>query len=50
MDEWIEKADTPAAGGYGEAVVGTGKNIYIARCYNVNGNPAFWCYDPEDNS
>jgi len=50
MGEWIKKADTPAAGGYGEAMIGTGKSIYIARCYNINGNPAFWRYDPEDNS
>jgi len=42
--EWIEKANTPAAGGYGEAMVGTGKKIYIARCYNINSDPAFWSY------
>ena len=43
--EWIEKADTPAAGGYGEAVIGTENNVYIVRCYNVNDNPSFWRYD-----
>ena len=47
---WTEKANTPAAGGYGEAMVGTGESIYIARCYNINAAPAFWCYDPEDNT
>jgi hypothetical protein len=50
MGEWIKKADTPVAGGYGEAMIGTGKNIYVARCYNINDNPAFWRYDPENNS
>ncbi|NQE45204.1 hypothetical protein C5S31_04175 [ANME-1 cluster archaeon GoMg2] len=47
---WIEKADTPAAGGYGEAIVGTEKTIYIARCYNINSNPSFWGYDSETDS
>ncbi|MCK4732498.1 MAG: hypothetical protein KAT65_08570, partial [Methanophagales archaeon] len=42
---WIEKADTPKAGGYGEAVVGTDNGIYITRCYNINNNPSFWRYD-----
>ncbi|MCD6456119.1 MAG: hypothetical protein J7K81_04955, partial [Methanophagales archaeon] len=50
LGEWIKKAPTPKAGGYGEAMVGTGKEIYIARCYNINDNPAFWRYDPENNS
>jgi len=49
-NEWIEKADTPKAGGYGEALVGTGNNIYIARCYNVNDNPSFWRYDTVNDS
>ena len=49
-NEWIEKADTPKAGGYGEAVVGTGNNIYIVRCYNINDNPAFWRYSLENDS
>ena len=48
--EWIEKADTPKAGGYGEAVIGTGNTVYIVRCYNVNDNPAFWRYDSENES
>ena len=48
--EWIEKANTPAAGGYGEAMVGTGKKIYIARCYNINSDPAFWSYYSENDS
>jgi hypothetical protein len=48
--EWIEKADTPEAGGYGEAVIDSGNNVYIVRCYNVNDNPAFWCYSSENES
>lgn len=48
--EWIEKADTPEAGGYGEAVVGIGNSVYIVRCYNVNDNPAFWRYDSVNDS
>jgi hypothetical protein len=48
--EWIEKVDTPKAGGYGEALVGTGNNIYIVRCYNINNNPSFWRYDTVNNS
>ena len=47
---WIEKANTPKAGGYGEALVGTGNGIYIVRCYNVNNNPSFWRYDSVNDS
>jgi hypothetical protein len=39
MDEWIEKADTPAAGGYGEAVVGTGKNIVTTHVLEISRPP-----------
>ncbi|NQE06682.1 hypothetical protein C5S32_12500 [ANME-1 cluster archaeon GoMg1] len=47
--KWIPKNDTPEQGGFGEAVVGTGKEIYIARCYDINDNPAFWRYDSNKN-
>jgi len=30
--EWIKKHDTPRQGGHGEAVVGTGDHVYVARC------------------
>ena len=44
--EWLKKANTPEAGGYGEAVVGTGEHIYIARCMRNPSAPYFWRYDP----
>ena len=47
MGEWVKKADTPTVGGFGEAVVGTGKNIYIARCLYASSVPAFWRYNPK---
>lgn len=47
---WTEKADTPAAGGYGEAVVGTDNYIYIARCMYASSTPYFWRYNPTANS
>lgn len=47
---WIKKADTPEAGGYGEAVVGTGDYIYIARCLYASSSPYFWRYDSTTNS
>ena len=48
--EWIEKADTPEAGGYGEAVVGTGNYIYAAKCLYASSTPYFWRYDPSINN
>ena len=44
--KWIEKADTPKTGGYGEAVVGASDYIYIARCMYASSAPYFWRYDP----
>jgi hypothetical protein len=41
---WSREEDTPEAGGYGEAVVGTDKHIYIAR--DNPSSPYFWRYDP----
>nr|QNO57967.1 hypothetical protein NNIPPFBB_00012 [Methanosarcinales archaeon ANME-1 ERB7] len=48
--DWIRKADTPAAGGYGEAVVGIGDHIYIARCMYASSTPYFWRYDPSTDN
>lgn len=50
MGEWVEKADTPAAGGYGEAMIGTGKKIYIARCLYATSVPTFWHYNPKTDN
>ena len=47
---WTKKADTPSAGGYGEAVVGTDDYIYIARCMYASSTPYFWRYNPTTNS
>jgi hypothetical protein len=44
---WVIKADAPTAGGYGEAVVSTADNIYIAQCLKNSSDPAFWRYDPD---
>jgi hypothetical protein len=49
QDNWVKKADTPKAGGLGEAVVSTGDHAYILRCYST-GNCQFWWYDPADDS
>jgi uncharacterized repeat protein (TIGR02543 family) len=49
-DGWISKADTPEAGGYGEAVVGTDNYIYVARCLYASSTPCFWRYDPATNA
>ena len=43
---WIRKADAPTAGGFGEAVVSTANNIYIAHCHKSSSDPKFWRYDP----
>jgi len=49
-DRWISKADTPEAGGFGEAVVGTGNYIYVARCLYASSTPYSWRYDPATNT
>ena len=48
--EWVERSDTSFAGGYGEAVVGTGDNIYVARCLYATRTPSFSRYDPDTDS
>lgn len=44
---WVIKTDAPTAGGYGEAVVSTATNIYIARCLDASSDPVLWRYDPD---
>jgi len=46
LGDWIEKKPTPEQGGYGEAVVGTGEAIYVAKCMYYSSTPRFWCYNP----
>jgi len=48
--EWVQKADTPEVGGYGEAVIGTDENIYVARCLYASSTPYFWRYNPLTDS
>ena len=43
---WVIKTDAPTTGGYGEAVVSTADNIYIAQCLKNSSDPTFWRYDP----
>jgi hypothetical protein len=38
---WAQKAPTPAAGGYGEAAVGTGNHVYVVRCYSTTSTVQF---------
>ena len=47
---WVERSDAPRTGGYGEAVVGTGDNIYVARCLYATSTPSFSRYDPDADS
>ena len=47
---WVQKAPTPAAGGYGEAAVGTGSHVYVVRCYSSTSSVQFWRYDPSSDS
>ena len=46
--EWVERAPTPKAGGYGEAVTGTGNHIYVIRCLYATSDPQFWRYSPNE--
>lgn len=47
---WVEMSDALHTGGYGEAVVGTGDNIYVARCMYATSAPSFSRYDPATDS
>ena len=47
---WVERSDAPCSGGYGEAVVGTTENIYVARCLYATSTPSFSRYDPDTDS
>jgi hypothetical protein len=49
-DKWVDKENTPEVGGYGEAVVGTGSYIYVAKCLYATSTPRFWRYDPGADS
>lgn len=49
-DEWVGKAEAPEVGGYGEAIIGTGSHVYIAKCLYATSTPRFWRYDPSANS
>ena len=46
-ENWENCASTPKAGGYGEAVIGTGDAIYIVRCLYASSEATFWRYDPD---
>jgi len=43
-DIWESRASTPKAGGYGEAVIGTGDAIYVVRCLYASSEATFWKY------
>jgi len=49
-EEWVIRSDSPYSGGYGEAVVGTGDHIFIARCMYATTAPVFLCYSPSTDS
>jgi hypothetical protein len=55
---WVSQAQAPVSGGYGEALVGDGCFIYLARCYEVgscdkkgsgNPRPQFFRYEDRLN-
>ena len=48
--EWVKKTSTPAQGGYGQAVVGTGEFVYVIRCLYASSQVQFWKYNPSANS
>lgn len=47
---WSGYSSTPKAGGYGEAVIGTGDHIYVVRCPYATSEVYFWRYDPDSDS
>ncbi len=48
--QWVQKASTPKAGGYGESVGSTESNIYVIRTLYTSSLPQFWSYNPNTNS
>jgi len=49
-NNWVEKADTPDVGGYGESVCGDGSYVYVAKCLYATSTPQFWRYTPGTNT
>jgi hypothetical protein len=45
-DDWLERAPTEKAGGYGEALTGTGSAIYCLRTKYSTSSIYFWRYEP----
>jgi hypothetical protein len=46
--DWTPKNHTETQGGFGEAVVGTGNNIYVIRSHST-GSSYFGEYDPSND-
>jgi len=47
VESWETCASTTKAGGYGEAVIGTGDAIYAVRCLYASSEATFWRYNPD---
>ena len=45
-NDWLERAPTEKAGGYGEALAGTGSAIYCLRTKYATSSIYFWRYEP----
>lgn len=43
---WVSAEEAPVSGGYGEAVVGDGQNIFLVKCLYASSSPAMYRYLP----
>lgn len=42
---WVSAADTaPVSGGYGQAIIGVGENIFLLKCLHVSSVPEMYWY------
>lgn len=43
---WLDMTSAPNVGAYGEAMIGTGDNLYVIRCATASSTPYLWRYNP----
>lgn len=44
---WTSVGMAPVSGGYGQAVVGAGDRVYLAKCLYASSSSEFYSYPPE---
>ena len=48
--QWFPVGGAPTSGGYGEALLGDGTNIYLLKCLYATSEPVFYRYSPLEHA